>query len=234
MIAVRPDFDHTLDEANQALQERRLPQALELFELAESAGINDTDRARATKGQGIVLRLLVNFDEAESTFNVALGYDDIDDELRGTILRDYAEVFHDRGNRNLLYNGGWNDYVEYCFNKANELFDKSYALLEDVKPLEAAATLGFQGMLHIDEGKRKLGISELRQAQLMLFAQHPVYEANNLVRLMRASISDRWRYCQYAFVLTSKRSPSWARRKEVWAILLGGNAGYEWAKNHMR
>lgn len=215
---------HKLMQAGLAyLAVGELKSALELAATPE-------ERAEANQMIGVQCRSLVWLHKAieygQQAVDELVKYNNV--VLRANAQRDLAMTHHKLLLRlkMLPSDPGTDAHIASATWVAKELFTSSLIVLEgkgQELAAEYAVTLGAFGALYCDTGKPVQGMQRIEQADIELRAlDHPVFELNNLLKLMRYSgFTRRLRYLPRALRLTSRRSASPGARRKVVAALAG-------------
>ena len=225
MIAVRINFEDRLVEARHFFRDREFAPALEKFHLCEAIARTDDDYSIARRGSGLALLNLGRFIEADAALRQARRKSS-DKLTKQLITRDITVVAHAKA-RNSKSRAIGPDYVRRALRRALDEFDALHKELFREHPVEGAYTLGLSGAVYCDLGYRRYATTVLRNALSIVEVRSPQYESVVLVHLMRASFRDRFRYARRALALTGRWSASPELRKQVVALLVFGNLGYE-------
>jgi len=228
------DYARALAEGKDELQLQHFSEGLKLFTTAHNLSDTNYQIAESAQQMGMCYARLGQPVAADASFTIALMYSEATDAaLFNRTKRDFAEAINIRLQENSKSIGGEQRYN--LDNKAEKLFKESfeYFHFEEVDLNEAAATLSLWGFFIFVHQDKEVGIRSMQRAMKMALEQqkpNEVYVINGLIRLMRASRKDRKQYLGLALQLTDKSSESSARRKEVYAVIFGGNTGYKLAK----
>lgn len=219
-------FENFMHKGHEALQANYNNDAVLAFDDAKVLAVTHDQQSEALQMQGVAYlkqgRLIlatVAFDDA--LFFATLPYQ------KGKVLRDQgmlqlqqAEMSYD------------SEYRAHMFDVAEATLNQSYTLLSsnhDYKT-ESAATLGFLGRAAYLRGDHQKAKELLRHALRDLSA-NPVYKFNNLVWLMLASPSDRWRQLPEGVRLISKHKANRSTSALVKLLsTLGGWRTYEFLR----